>query len=290
MQHEPLRQSCDGDARDPDAAPARPSGQLAVGVAAADARVRCRAAAATDRRSVVVAPPARTPSAGRAPGPSKSAIVCPPGSQNTCEEQFGPGKYDCCKIPDSVNYQCCFTGKCCGGPCCDEDEVCKDKQCVPACRYTSPVLGSTQRAYDPKKECCTRTGVQPKFKDFSARACEKTLTPRPAYKPTRNGCGSKDFDVPDTWPARGKGRKAKFTPACNVHDYCYGTCKSDKDECDKAFCRNLKLACKQTWPDKADRKRRAGCDDRADLYCAGVILAGDSAYWNAQEEACHCCP
>ena len=77
--------------------------------------------------------------------------------------------------------------------------------------------------------------------------------------------------MPDTWPAKGKGRKAKFTQACNVHDYCYGTCKADKDKCDKEFCRNLKLACKQTWPDKADRKRRAGCDDRADLYCAGVI-------------------
>ncbi len=221
---------------------------------------------------------------------TRSALTCPPGSQNTCEEQFGPGKYDCCKIANSENYQCCFTGKCCGGPCCDEDEVCKDKQCVPGCRHNDPVLGSTLRAYDPKKQCCTPTGVQPKVKDFSARDCRKTLTPRPSYRPTANGCGSKDFDVPDTWPAKGKGRKAKFTQACNVHDYCYGTCKADKDKCDKEFCRNLKLACKQTWPDKADRKRRAGCDDRADLYCAGVILAGDSAYWNAQEEACHCCP
>ena len=70
----------------------------------------------------------------------------------------------------------------------------------------------------------------------------------------------------DTWPAKGKGSKANFTPACNKHDVCYGTCKKDKDACDKAFCTDLLKACKKTWPDAEDSKRR-GCEARADFYC-----------------------
>lgn len=223
---------------------------------------------------------------------TSSTQQCPPGGQFTCAEQFGPGTWDCCAIANSKNYQCCKTGKCCGGPCCGEDEICKDLRCLPGCRFNHPVLGSTLRPYDPKTQCCTPRGVQPKFEGFSARYCKETRTPRPRsekYKPSKNGCGSKDFDVPDTWPAEGRGRKANFTPACNKHDVCYGTCQKDKDACDKAFCRDLKQACKSTWPNAADSKRRGGCEDRADYYCAGVILAGDAAYWNAQAEACHCC-
>jgi len=236
---------------------------------------------------VAAVPGTRTLSAGASL--TRSAEQCPPGGQQTCAQQFGPGKWDCCKIANSENYQCCHAGKCCGGPCCEDDEFCVDLKCVPGCRFNHPVLGSTLRRYDPKTQCCTPLGVQPKVEDFSARVCKQTLTPRPKYKPTKNGCGSKDFDVADTWPAKGKGRRASFTPACDKHDVCYGTCKKDKDECDKTFCLDLKKACKKTWPDAADKQRRAGCEDRADLYCAGVVLAGDSAYWNAQAEACHCC-
>lgn len=226
-------------------------------------------------------------------GVARAAAQCPPGGQQTCEQQFpGNGKMDCCKIaPPSENYQCCRAGKCCGGPCCGADEFCIDMKCIPGCKFDHPVLGREVRPYDPKTQCCTPRGVQPKFKDFSARVCKETLRPRPKsekYKPTTNGCGSKDFDVPDTWPAEGKGRKANFTPACNTHDVCYGTCKRDKDACDKAFCRDLLKACKKTWPDADDRKRR-GCETEANLYCAGAILAADKEYWNAQEEACHCC-
>ena len=161
--------------------------------------------------------------------------------------------------------------------------------CLPPCRHNDPVLGSISKAYDPETQCCTPMGVQPKKEGFHALACRKTLTPRPKYKPTTNGCGSEDFHVPDTWPTAGKGRRANFRPACNKHDVCYGTCKKDKDDCDKAFCRDLDKACKRTWPDAADGNRRAGCENRASLYCAGVALGADSAYWKAQAEACHCC-
>jgi hypothetical protein len=231
------------------------------------------------------------PGAAPATG-SRSAEQCPPGGQQTCEEQFpGNGKMDCCKIAKSTNYQCCRAGKCCGGPCCAKDEFCIDLRCIPGCKFDHPILGPEVRRYDPKTQCCTPFGVQPKLEDFSARYCKETLTKRPKsekYKPTKNGCGSKDFDVPDTWPAKGPGKKANFTPSCNKHDVCYGTCKKDKDACDKAFCSDLRKACAKTWPNAGDSKR-AGCETRADFYCAGVILAGDSAYWNAQAEGCHCC-
>ena len=240
---------------------------------------------------VVAAVPAlRSRTAGAAV--TTSAVACPPGSLNTCEGQFGPGSYSCCKIAGpSDNYQCCLAGKCCGGPCCEKDEFCIDLKCIPGCKYKDPVLGAEVRRFEPKTQCCTPFGVQPKFEGFSARKCKDTRTPRPKsekYKPTKNGCGSKDFDVPDTWPAKGKGKKANFTSACNKHDVCYGTCNKDKDACDSTFCKNLLKACAETWPDPGHPKRR-GCNTEANLYCAGVALAADSDYWNAQSEGCHCC-
>jgi hypothetical protein len=69
--------------------------------------------------------------------------------------------------------------------------------------------------------------------------------PKPGYKlcqlvtPNQNGCGAKNgFKIPfqDTglW---------SFTPACNAHDLCYGTCGSDKADCDRKFRDDMYEAC-----------------------------------------------
>ena len=220
--------------------------------------------------------------------------ACSGTTPKTCDNGTGSvicigSDWTCCYFKEAVvGCKPCF--KCAGSY--NPTAGCVPVDANQCCAFDHPVLGRQARRLDPKTQCCTPRSVQPKLEGFSARACKETLTKRPKsekYKPSKNGCGSKDFDVADTWPAKGPGKKASFTPACNKHDVCYGTCKKDKDACDKAFCLDLKKACKNTWPNAGDSKRRDGCESRADLYCAGVILAGDAAYWNAQEEACHCC-
>src|SRR3712207_4688533 len=59
---------------------------------------------------------------------------------------------------------------------------------------------------------------------------------RPDYLPTANGCGTGVGEpaVPDTY------KKADFTGACHNHDICYGTCKSQKAECDYQFAYDLR--------------------------------------------------
>ncbi len=176
--------------------------------------------------------------------------------------------------------------------------MCKDAVCLPACVYNEPVLGSQKKAYDPKTQCCTRTGVQPKLKGFDAQACRETLTARPNFKPTFNGCGTKEDKFPDTWPGPGakigkakyRGPRANFGTACNLHDICYDTCGKPKDTCDKEFCKRLNKSCTDTWPGAKQSAWRGRCESEAGLYCAGVALAGDAAYWKAQGEACQCCP
>ena len=76
-----------------------------------------------------------------------------------------------------------------------------------------------------------------------------------------------------------------FGPACQKHDLCYGTCKSDKSTCDDAFEAGMKKACKG-----ARGKERAACNDIADDYRTAVTLLAGGNYDDAQREVCDCCP
>jgi hypothetical protein len=111
--------------------------------------------------------------------------------------------------------------------------------------------------------------------------------PRPGYRPSVNGCGPSGFGwtVPDSF-----GR-ANFTPACNQHDRCYGTCNSNRRVCDNQLRRQMKRECNQVFgrEDGPENFRRLKCLDRADFFYSKVNRHGQSAYEAAQEEACICC-
>ena len=103
--------------------------------------------------------------------------------------------------------------------------------------------------------------------------------PDPNYGgPTPNGCtgvGPGPFN---------------FTPACNGHDTCYGTCNSDKGVCDSAFLAAMQNICSANCG--TSMSCLFWCNSVAQSYYYGVAVAGQSFYNNAQDAACEdcCCP
>jgi hypothetical protein len=121
----------------------------------------------------------------------------------------------------------------------------------------------------------------------AAAICPKRV-PRPGYTPTVNGCGPDGYDwfVPDSW------KKATFTSACSNHDRCYGTCNRKQAQCDDAFLAELKGACRAAYSPNGSRRQRDlyyRCRDRAYEYYTAVSDYGQSAWEDAQTEACICC-
>jgi RHS repeat-associated protein len=121
----------------------------------------------------------------------------------------------------------------------------------------------------------------------------------PKNKPSSNGCGTADWKgklVPEMplW-------MVSFTPACNLHDICYGTCGKEKKKCDDEFRDDMYLACYLKWgsnkleldtpkikipnPDEVLLKK---CFALADAYHLAVSEAGGSAYDSAQRDGCKC--
>lgn len=104
------------------------------------------------------------------------------------------------------------------------------------------------------------------------------------HSPTTNGCGSGDWKgtlVPNSWG------KADFTPSCNQHDICYGTCGNDKLNCDTNLSLDAMRACDAAYGDSPTR--RAACYTVAYAYGEAVHEFGDGPYNEAQEEDCDCC-
>jgi secretory phospholipase A2 len=178
--------------------------------------------------------------------------------------------------------------------CCKEPHVCKNGRCSETCKHRqSKFLDEEETEYDRETQCCSDVyGVQPKDGNWSYRACKDTLRPRPKYKPTANGCGTANKKFSNVWPSKKSkytGKRAQWKKVCDRHDVCYGTCRADKDRCDKEFCNDLDEACEAVF--KKGSQRLRGCKEEAALYCAAVKLAyqADKAFENAQKEACFCC-
>ena len=64
---------------------------------------------------------------------------------------------------------------------------------------------------------------------------------RPDGLPWGSGCGTaqNDWLVPDEFLSK------SFFKACQEHDFCYGTCGSNKSTCDNNFLRDLLDACER---------------------------------------------
>jgi RHS repeat-associated protein len=74
-----------------------------------------------------------------------------------------------------------------------------------------------------------------------------------------------------------------FTPACNGHDICYGTCGSSKEDCDSQFLDDMLSICSSyiLLPNLG-----SPCLGLATIYYSAVMAAGQDAYDSAQA----CCP
>lgn len=179
--------------------------------------------------------------------------------------------------------------------CCKKPSRCINGACSESCTHRRSRFDDEEVSqYDPKRQCCSETfGPQPKNGPWRYEACKDTLRPRKDFEPSKNGCGTKDFKVANEWPPannkRYKGTRARWRAICNRHDKCYGTCRSDKEQCDKAFCDALYASCERTFSEQP--KRKGDCDDAAATYCIAVKHTdrADRAFEDAQREACFCC-
>lgn len=114
--------------------------------------------------------------------------------------------------------------------------------------------------------------------EFSCpKGTEKVKNPK--HVASSNGCGSYGIQiVMDNFP--------KITRCCNEHDYCYGTCGSSKQQCDKAFKQCIRRLC-DTANDNAFEKT---CKSLAKVFFGGTAVFGCPAFVSAQETACLCNP
>ena len=74
-----------------------------------------------------------------------------------------------------------------------------------------------------------------------------------------------------------------FTGPCGNHDKCYGTCGSSKNWCDLMFYSDIMIECSKLWNLPVNQ---AACIETAMIYYVAVAGGGQSAFNNAQKEAC----
>jgi len=94
------------------------------------------------------------------------------------------------------------------------------------------------------------------------------------------GSGWSNYVVPDNWFGW-----YNFNSACDAHDKCYDTCKASKTSCDDNFLRNMMNTCSTLQPNSYWRNH---CEGTSYIYYSAVRDHGQSAYDNAQNEACKC--
>jgi len=146
-------------------------------------------------------------------------------------------------------------------------------------------LGQT---YDPTTACCTASGVQPKHPLSSVSACPNKV-PHPGYTATFNGCGGQGSVFNPVIP--GHYGAANFTPCCNTHDICYGTCNDVKATCDSSLLTCMTASCDAAYsaPGVLNSIQRANCHGVANTFHSAVSNAGGSFYEAGQDGACDCC-
>lgn len=74
-----------------------------------------------------------------------------------------------------------------------------------------------------------------------------------------------------------------FTPACNRHDTCFGTCGSTQQSCDIHFLIDMVLICMSRYDNNSFWQDR--CLDAATSYY-GVVSSTDAWFEDAQDGAC----
>jgi len=179
---------------------------------------------------------------------------CPPCQK---DQPASPGKA-CCGTEEYDPE----THECCGGKVVEKGKCCRK--------------GGTPEEYDKESQCCESAGVLPKNSISNLDNCPNKVSK--GLAPTVDGCSF----VPD-----GPMANLNFTPACNGHDRCYGTCNAKKSDCDTAFYNDMVAICINTYGPEA--AATTTCKALAWTYATGVEWGGGIAYNNAQKTYCKCC-
>ena len=93
----------------------------------------------------------------------------------------------------------------------------------------------------------------------------------------KNGCGGSWTE----WVPEDPFWQGNFHEACNRHDTCYGTCNSNKLQCDIDFLKDMIAVC-------ASADSGGDCAAFAVLYWAAVSAFGQSGFEEGQRKACCC--
>jgi len=155
--------------------------------------------------------------------------------------------------------------------------------------WAAPTCLCQGQIYDPVSQCCTATGVQAKNPITNLAACPGRVA-RPGYTAVANGCGAAGSSLSPYIP-NGFGA-ANFTPCCDTHDVCYGTCNNVKVPCDTNFGFCLGARCDAAYPVGSgvlNDIRRNSCRAAAGTYESAVTNLGGDEYTAAQQGACDCC-
>merc|ERR1719282_1100301 len=162
----------------------------------------------------------------------------------------------------------------------DDDECVIQGDAGFGCECVEPSLGAftvtsadCQTISGPNGETCTASAT-----------CEEGFTcpsgqqPQadPNYTADFNGCGPSAFPI--TGPSFG------FEECCIGHDICYGTCGTNKLDCDQEFYSCMYCLCQQ----EGNFLEREFCEEVACTYYELVDEFGCFSFNGGQEDACIC--
>lgn len=159
---------------------------------------------------------------------------------------------------------------------------------------TCPVNGVQcgSEEMDPQTECCVNAVRRSKFLILELDDCPNRVA-NPNKIPGTDGCS-----VP--WPLNKLVNKdnptggidtyfagpGKNIGPCDVHDFCYRRCNSDRNQCDTTFGAQMRQVCQNS----AHIPSRAPCMTYANIYESAVIRFGLDPWTDAQKSHCQCCP
>ena len=227
-------------------------------------------------------------------------LSCPHTVVTYCESLDTPQTtyFGCCQPSPLANFAvsyCCPTGAvCCPGPeptqphCCGANQTCQlffyrgnltNAVCVPA------ICGPLSVPFDGRLQCCGASGAPVAKAPIANLADCPDRISKPGFTVTTNGCGTTDHPLASNWG------KADFTPACNDHDRCYGSCPNAKQDCDDKLLSDMDAICVNRFSRATDFGDRWGCRTAARKFGALVLATGvaSKAYDDAQKEGCQCC-
>jgi hypothetical protein len=145
---------------------------------------------------------------------------------------------------------------------------------------TAATCSCNGQSFDSAVACCTTGGIQPQNPIQDLSLCPNRVQRR---EQRANGCGGEgSIQLSEAWDI------VRFTPACNEHDKCYDTCRSDQLACDNRFLGSLVARCRRVF--SAARPLFFFACSKVALGMYGAVRAEGFQFWSdAQKDACNCC-